>query len=170
MKLKLFLMSLCQLFSFQVDAKALKKGDMAPNFCLFNQDSKEVKLSDYRGQNVAVYFYPMDGSWGCTRQACSLRDGFTDLKNAGITIIGISSDSVKSHKKFQEKNHLPFVILSDAKQKVAELYGVARGFLFSWLGSKRVTFLIGKDGRIVDVLKNIDLKHHADQIIKIFKK
>jgi peroxiredoxin Q/BCP len=170
MKIRIFLVGLCQLLGIcSVEAKSLAVGAKAPEFVLLNQDGAEVSLASYKGQNIALYFYPMDGTWGCTQQACSLRDGFKELKDAGITIIGISSDSVKSHKKFKEKNHLPFVILSDAKQKVAELYGVARGFLFSWMGTKRVTFLIDKKGIILAVIKDIDLNHHADQIISVFK-
>ncbi len=149
--------------------QALKKGDKAPDFTLCDEDGNKIALSDYKGSNVALYFYPMDGTYGCTKQACSLRDGFSDLKKAKITIIGISSDSSKSHKKFKEKNRLPFVLLSDVGQKVADLYGVTRGFLFSWIGVKRVTFLIDKDGYIIDVLKKIELKDHAQQIINIFK-
>ncbi len=149
--------------------QALKKGDKAPDFTLCDENGNQVSLSDYKGSNIALYFYPMDGTYGCTKQACSLRDGFSDLKKAHITIIGISSDSEKSHKKFKEKNKLPFILLSDVGQKIAELYGVTRGFLFSWIGVKRVTFLINKDGYIVDILKKIELKDHAQQIIDIFK-
>ncbi len=145
-------------------------GTMAPDFKLLNEEGVMVKLSDYKGKKVALYFYPMDNTWGCTKQACSLRDGFTELKKAGISIIGISADSVASHQKFKRQRHLPYMLLSDTDQKVAHLYGTKRSWFLSWMGPQRVTFLIDEQGSIIDILKNIQLKKHADQVIKAFDK
>ena len=168
MKKRLFLVSLFQLFPCFLEATSLKPGDKAPDFTLLDEDGNEVTLSQYKGHNIALYFYPMDDTWGCVQQACSLRDGFDDLKKAGITILGISPDSVKSHKRFKSRKELPFRLLSDKGQKVAKLYGAARTFLLSWLSVKRITFLINKHGEIVDILHNIKVRNHAEQIINAF--
>ena len=140
----------------------LKVGDTAPNFTLPNEKGEMVTLHSVPGKK-AVYFYPMDATPGCTKQACSLRDGHTELKEKGVTVLGISADSVNSHKKFTEKHHLPFTLLSDAKSEVIKLYGTAGTFFNS-----RITFLVDEKNKIVKVLKNIKTKDHANQILKEF--
>ncbi len=141
----------------------LKVGDTAPNFTLPNEKGETVTFHDIAGKKI-LYYYPMDSTPGCTKQACSLRDGHQDLKNKGITVIGISSDSVDSHKKFAQNHNLPFTLLSDVKNEVAKLYGTARTFMNS-----RITFLVDEKNKIVKILKDITVKSHAEQILKEFE-
>jgi len=117
------------------------------------------KLSDYRGDWVLLYFYPKDFTPGCIKEACSLRDNFEKLKGV-VKILGVSADSVKSHKKFSEKYSLPFTLLSDSDRKVINLYG-ATGVVFA----KRVSFLINSKGVIEKIYDKVDPKVHADQIL-----
>ena len=140
----------------------LKVGDTAPNFTLPNEKGETVTFHDIAGKKV-LYYYPMDSTPGCTKQACSLRDGHQDLKNKGITVVGISSDSVDSHKKFAQNHKLPFTLLSDVKNEVAKLYGTAGTFMNS-----RITFLVDEKNKIVKILKDIKVKSHAEQILKEF--
>lgn len=122
-------------------------GDVAPDFELKDMDGSPVKLSDYRGkQSVVVYFYPKDDTPGCTAQACSFRDSYEDFKAAGAEVIGISSDSGRSHTKFAEQHRLPFVLLSDIIGKVRKAYGAYDMF---GLIPGRVTFVIDKDGVVI---------------------
>jgi peroxiredoxin Q/BCP len=141
---------------------ALKVGDTAPNFTLPNEKGESVTFHDIPGKKV-LYYYPMDSTPGCTKQACSLRDGHKDLTNKGITVVGISSDSVASHQKFAKNHKLPFTLLSDTKNEVAKLYGTAGTFINS-----RITFLVDEKNKIVKILKDIHVKSHAQQILKEF--
>ena len=148
--------------------KELNVGDRAPNFELENQDGTMIKLSDFKGKKVALYFYPADNTPGCTQQACSLRDAFDDLHDAGITILGISKGSVKSKKNFIAKQRLNFPLLI-ATEDVFKAYGVNHGFLhFFFRTPQRHTFLIDENGIIVAIIKNVDTKNHAQQIINAF--
>lgn len=170
MKLTFIIVSCIALFSsIALVAKSkkenpakLKVGDTAPNFTLPNEKGETVTFHDIPGKKV-LYYYPMDSTPGCTKQACSLRDGHQDLKNKGITVVGISSDSVASHKKFAESHKLSFTLLSDTKNEVAKLYGTAGTFINS-----RITFLIDEKNKIVKILKDIKVKSHAEQILKEF--
>ncbi len=146
-------------------SKSLKVGDKAPDFQLMNQDGQMVKLSGIKGKRV-VYFYPKDSTPGCTQEACSLRDSFEPLKDAGITILGLSKGSVKSKQKFIKNQHLSFPLLI-ATQEVLEKYGVATG-LFRLYLPKRWTFLIDENGIIVGIIKDVDTKNHAQQILDGF--
>lgn len=149
-------------------AKELRVGDKAPSFELENQDGKIVKLSDFKGHKVALYFYPADSTPGCTQQACSLRDASDDLHDADITILGLSKGSVKSKQKFIRKQHLNFPLLI-ATEKVLREYGVNHGFLHFFFGTpQRHTFLIDEDGTIMAIIKNVNTKNHAQQIIDAF--
>lgn len=146
----------------------LKVGDKAPDFELQDQDGNIVKLSDFLGKKVAVYFYPADSTPGCTQQACSLRDAFDNLHNAGIIILGLSKGSVKSKQKFIKNQHLNFPLLI-ATEDTLKAYGVNHGWLhFFFRTSQRHTFLIDENGIIVAIIKNVDTKHHAQQIIDAF--
>ena len=150
----------------------LKDGNKAPDFKLPSQDGKIVKLSDFKWKKVALYFYVRDFTPGCTNQACSMRDGNDKLKSNGIVTIGISTDSVESHRKFVDKYNLPFTVLSDVDAKVAKAYGVYGMKTFmgrKFMGVKRTTFLIDENGRIVKVMPKVDVKHHADEILGAFK-
>ena len=146
-------------------AQAVQVGQKAPNFTLKDETGKLRSLSDMAGHKMVIYFYPKDDTPGCTKQACSIRDGFADLNQAGITVWGISYDSPESHKKFKEKYTLPFTLLSDYHKEVSKQYGVS-----GWFFPDRVTFLINQDGTIIDILKDINVREHAQQIITAFNK
>ncbi len=143
----------------------LQVGEAAPNFTLLNQDGKQQSLSDYRGKTVALYFYHRDNTPGCTRPACSLRDGYQKLINAGITVLGISPDSPENHIKFKKKFDLPFTLLCDPNKGTAKEYGALRKFFKAFI-PKRVTFIINSQGVITHVITKVALDAHADQIIR----
>ena len=146
----------------------LSVGSTAPDFKLPDAQGKFHTLSDYRGKKVVLYFYPKDGTPGCTREACNLRDNYKMLQEKGLVILGISYDDSASHKEFKEKNRLPFTLLSDKKKKVADLYG-AKGGIFSFFGAKRITYLIDENGKIIHVFNKVDTGNHAEQILKILE-
>jgi len=150
----------------------LKEGQKAPDFKLPSQDGKIVRLSGFRGKKVALYFYVRDFTPGCTNQTCSMRDRNDKLKSNGIVTIGISTDSVESHRKLADKYGLPFTVLSDADTKVAKAYGVYGMKTFmgrKFMGVKRTTFLIDEKGKIAKVMPKVDVKHHADEVLEAFK-
>jgi thioredoxin-dependent peroxiredoxin len=107
-----------------MDAITLKIGDAAPNFDLMSDTGKRIKLSDYRGKRVVVFFYPQDDTPGCTTQACGFRDRYLEIEENNAVVLGISPDDLESHRKFKTKHNLPFLLLVDAEHKVAEAYGV----------------------------------------------
>lgn len=168
MKALLLLMALISFTTLHCacSSKNLKVGDLAPDFELMNQDGEMVKLSDLKGKKVALYFYPKDSTPGCTQQACSLRDSFEDLLDAGIFIFGLSKGSVKSKQKFIAKQHLNFPLLI-ATENVLKAYGVNTGLLRLYL-PKRKTFLIDENGIIVAIIDTVDTKNHAQQILQAF--
>jgi peroxiredoxin Q/BCP len=168
MKALLLLMALISFTTLHCacTTKNLKIGDKAPDFELVNQDGELIKLSDFKGKKIALYFYPKDNTPGCTQQACNLRDSFALLKDSGITIFGLSKGSVKSKQKFIEKQHLNFPLLI-ATNAILEAYGVNTGFWRFYL-PKRWTFLINEDGIIVAIIKDVDTKNHAQQILNAF--
>jgi peroxiredoxin Q/BCP len=150
----------------------LKEGDKAPDFKLPSQDGNVIRLSDLRGKKVVLYFYVRDFTPGCTNQACSMRDGSEKLKTNGIVTLGISTDSIESHKKFANKYDLPFTILSDTGAKVAKTYKVYGMKTFmgrKYMGVRRTTFLIDEKGKIIKVMPKVDVKHHADEVLEAFK-
>lgn len=140
-------------------------GSMAPDFTLPDQNEKEHTLSSYHGHRVALYFYPKDETPGCTAEACSLRDGRAELEAAGIVVLGVSYDTPKSHLAFAKKHNLDFTLLSDTTKEVSAAYGVK-----GWFMPSRVTFLIDENGKIVSILKNVNVSDHADEIISHFDK
>ncbi len=144
-------------------------GEKSPDFSLLNQDKKIIKLSDYKGKNVMVYFYPKDETPGCTKEACGLRDESGEFKDNGIEILGISYDAPESHKKFQENHKLPFNLLSDSNHEVSKKYGAYQGLMKN-LFAKRMTFLINKDGKIIYIFENVDPLNHAKDVLQKFKK
>ena len=146
----------------------LKPGDKAPDFSALNQDGKTIKLSDYKGKKVVLYFYPKDDTSGCTAEACNLRDNYSDLKAKGYEVVGVSIDPVKSHDKFVKKYDLPFTLLADTEKKIVEDYGVwAEKSMYGrrYMGTVRTTFLIDEKGKIEKIIDKVDTKEHAKQIV-----
>ncbi|MDR1523654.1 MAG: thioredoxin-dependent thiol peroxidase [Tannerella sp.] len=146
----------------------MKVGDKVPVLLGRDQDGKEVRLSDYEGRKIALYFYPKDNTGGCTAEACSLRDGYHELRKTGYEIIGVSKDSAESHKGFIEKNSLPFRLIADTDNKLQELFGVwAEKSMYGrkYMGTLRQTFLIDENGIIEKIIEKVDTKNHATQIL-----
>jgi peroxiredoxin Q/BCP len=148
---------------------ALAAGSTAPDFTLPARSGKSVSLHDFAGRkDVLIYFYPKDDTPGCTRESCSLRDGWADLGKAGIEVLGISRDDAASHNAFAAKYNLPFELLTDADHAVHEAYGAwGQNPNPAWgVGPLRKSFLIGKDGRIRHVFDKVDTEHHAEQVLR----
>lgn len=146
----------------------LIKGDKAPVFAGVDQDGQPVSLNDYAGKKLVLYFYPKDDTPGCTAEACNLRDNYDKLLNSGYDVLGVSTDPVKSHKKFVEKYTLPFRLLSDSEKTVSEafgVYGLKKFMGKEYMGISRTTFLIDEKGIIEDVIAKVDTKKHAEQIL-----
>ena len=149
----------------------LKEGDKAPDFSVRDTDGNEVKLSDFRGRNVVLYFYPKDDTPGCTKQACSIRDSYSEFEERGIKVLGVSLDDQASHRKFADKYELPFTLLSDTDHAVADAYGVygEREFMGrKYMGVDRKTFLIDEQGRIKKVFDKVNVEEHADEVLEAF--
>jgi len=147
---------------------ALTVGTKAPDFVVNDQDGKSVKLSEFRGKKVVLYFYPKDMTPGCTAEACSLRDNYKSLQKAGYEIFGISSDDEKRHRKFIEQQKLPFQLLADTDKTVHAKYGTwieKSMYGRKYMGTARVTYIIDEQGVISEVIDKVDTKNHADQIL-----
>ena len=147
-------------------------GDKAPELLGVDQNGNEVKLSDFAGQNLVLYFYPKDNTSGCTAEACSLRDNIGALAAKGYRIVGVSSNSEASHKKFIAAHDLPFPLIADTDHRLQEQMGVwgeKSMYGRKYMGTFRTTFLIGPDGRITRIFgpKEIKTKIHADQILAV---
>lgn len=143
----------------------MKLGDNAPNFALNDSDGNTIKLSDFKGKTVLLYFYPKDDTPGCTKEACNLRDNFSKLKSKFV-VLGVSMDSPESHKKFAEKYSLPFPLLSD-NGNVCKKYGVyvqKNMYGHKYWGIKRTSFLI-KDGKIKNIINKVEVGNHSEQIM-----
>ena len=148
---------------------ALQPGDIAPDFTSKDQNGNEIKLSDFRGKKVVLYFYPKDDTPGCTAQACSLRDNYEALLNQGYVVLGVSVDDEKKHRKFIEKYDLPFPLLADTDHSVVEAYDVWQEksmYGRKYMGTMRYTFIIDENGKIEEIITKVDTKKHADQILK----
>jgi peroxiredoxin Q/BCP len=143
-----------------------KAGSLAPEFTLPARSGLTISLRRFRGsKRVLVYFYPKDDTPGCTKEACSLRDGWSELMRRGVEVLGISRDDAASHNAFAAKYDLPFELLTDADHRVHEAYG-AWGESAWGVGPLRKSFLIGKDGRILHVFEKVDTEHHAEEVLK----
>lgn len=145
-------------------------GDRIPDLLGVDADGREIRLSDYPGRKIALYFYPKDNTSGCTAQACNLRDNYTDLLDAGYQVIGVSVDSAASHKKFAEKHSLPFPLITDTDHRLVEQMGVwAEKSMYGrkYMGTLRTTFIIAPDGTIERIItpKQIKTSDHAAQIL-----
>ncbi len=148
---------------------SLKQGDKAPDFTVNDQNGNPVSLSDFKGKKVVLYFYPKDNTPGCTAQACDIRDHHNDLQKAGYEVLGVSTDSEKSHQKFIEKQNLPFTLLADTNKEIHEKYGTwveKSMYGRKYMGTARVTFLINEEGKIEEVIEKVKTKEHASQILK----
>jgi thioredoxin-dependent peroxiredoxin len=148
----------------------LKEGDKAPDFSSTDQNGNTVKLSDFKGKRLALYFYPKDDTPGCTKEACSFRDADEIYRAKGITVLGVSTDSENAHQKFISKYQLPFDLLADVDKKVVEDYGVwgeKSMYGKKYMGTFRKTFLID-DGKIVKIFDKVDVSKHADEVLAAF--
>ena len=147
---------------------ALVIGNKAPDFDVNDQNGNNVKMSHYLARKVILYFYPKDQTPGCTAQSCNLRDHYQELKNAGYEVLGISSDSEKSHQKFIDKQNLPFALLADPYKKVHDLYGTwveKKLYGRTYMGTARTTFVIDEEGIIIDIISKVKTKDHTAQIL-----
>ncbi|MCS7236553.1 MAG: thioredoxin-dependent thiol peroxidase [Armatimonadota bacterium] len=146
----------------------LEPGAVAPDFELVDHQGQHVRLRDFRGRRVVLYFYPKDGTPGCTREACSFRDVHQELQRAGVVVLGVSPDSPQSHARFRERHGLPFPLLSDPEGKVAQAYGAwAQKTLYGrkrW-GVARTTFLIGADGKVEQVWRRVRPDGHGQEVL-----
>jgi peroxiredoxin Q/BCP len=143
-------------------------GSLAPEFSLLDQNGKAISLSDFRGKSVVLYFYPKDDTPGCTKEACNFRDNYQDYEQAGVVILGVSPDSVKSHTRFASKFQLPFTLLADEDHQVCELYGVWGKKKYmgrEYDGVYRTTFLIDAEGRIKKVFENVKPEEHSQEVL-----
>lgn len=150
----------------------LKVGDKAPAFTLKNEQDQDIKLSDFRGKKVVLYFYPKDNTPGCTKEACSFRDVYDDILESGAVVIGISKDSIKAHQKFKDKYQLPFYLLSDPDHKVIESYGVwqeKKMFGKVYMGIVRSTFIIDEEGKIEKIYPKVKPSEHGEEILKALR-
>lgn len=146
----------------------LKENIAAPDFTLLDENGTKHTLSEYRGKDVVLYFYPKDNTKGCTTEACSFRDDYSDYEKANVVIIGVSPDSVKSHSNFKEKYDLPFTLLADVGHKVCELYdvwGLKKLMGREYMGVFRTTYLIDKGGMIKKVYINVKPADHSKEIL-----
>jgi peroxiredoxin Q/BCP len=142
--------------------------DQAPEFEALDQDGNTVKLSDYKGRKVVLYFYPRDNTPGCTAQACNLKDNYELLQKQGYEVLGVSSDGEKSHKKFIDKFELPFKLLVDSDQTIQKLYdawGEKKMYGKTYMGTLRKTYIINEEGKIDDIIEKVKTKAHTEQII-----
>lgn len=147
----------------------LKVGDKAPDFTVNDQDGIPVKLSSLRGKKVVLYFYPRDMTPGCTAEACNLRDHYQSMVKKGYEILGVSTDSEKSHKKFIEKEKLPFRLLADTEKTIHNSYGTwveKSMYGRKYMGTARITFVLDEKGIIEDIIDKVDTKNHVDQILE----
>jgi len=146
----------------------LKEGDKAPNFESTDQDGKKVELSDFKGKTLVLYFYPKDNTPGCTAEACNLRDNYNQFTSKGYEILGVSSDSEKSHQKFINKYELPFRLLADVDKSIHESYGTwieKSMYGRKYMGTARITFIIDGKGIIQKIIEKVKTKDHTAQIL-----
>jgi thioredoxin-dependent peroxiredoxin len=147
-------------------------GQSAPDFELPDQNGEIRRLKDYQNEWVLIYFYPKDDTPGCTKEACSIRDNFPDFQELKLKVLGVSVDSVESHKKFAEKYNLPFTLLADEKKEVVGKYGVWGWNKFmgrEYEGTLRTSFLIDPEGKIARIYENVKPEVHAEEVLDYFK-
>lgn len=150
----------------------IMENDLAPDFSLADETGILRKLSDYRGKPVVLYFYPKDDTPGCTKEACNFRDDYSAYEKAGVTILGVSPDTIESHAKFKKKFHLPFALLADPDHQVCDMYGVWGPKKFmgrEYNGVMRTTFLISDEGKIKKVFKDVKPAEHSTEVLAELK-
>ncbi len=150
----------------------LETGTLAPDFTLESDGSGPVSLSDFRGKKVVLYFYPKDDTPGCTTEACNFRDDYSALTSAGAVVLGVSPDSIRSHRSFKTKYELPFLLLSDPDHKVADVYGAwgpKKMMGRSYEGIIRSTYVIDETGKIMRVFPKVDVKEHSQEVLAVLK-
>lgn len=150
----------------------LTVGRKAPDFRVPTDDGKEVSLSDFRGKKVVLYFYPRDNTPGCTREACAFRDGLSQLKRQGAVVLGVSTDSVPSHRGFKEKFKLNFPLLSDSGREIVQAYGVWKQkslYGKKYMGLERSTFVIDGEGKIERIFPKVQVDGHFDEVLEALR-
>jgi len=150
----------------------LQEGKKAPEIKLKDQDGNIVSLNDFKGQKVVLYFYPKDDTTGCTKEACSFRDEFPKFEKLDTLVIGVSPDSVESHKKFAQKYNLPFTLLSDAGKDAVEAYDVWKQksmYGRNYMGVERTTYIIDEKGNIEKVFPKVKVENHIEEVLKALK-
>jgi len=150
----------------------LEVGAKAPKFTTTDQDGNKVKLDDFKGRKVVLYFYPKDDTPGCTKEACAFRDDWAAYKKLGIAVLGVSTDDEKSHKKFVEKFKLPFTLLADTDKKINEAYGAwgeKSMYGRKYMGTMRITYVIDEAGKIAAVYPKVKPEEHAAEILAFVK-
>ena len=146
----------------------LKIGQKAPDFMALNDKGEKVKLADLKGKKVVLYFYPKDDTPGCTKEACAFRDGIDEIKSRGAIVLGVSADSVYSHKKFKNKFDLNFPLLTDSDKKMVEGYGVWKEksmYGKKYMGIERTTFIIDENGKIAHIFPKVKVDQHFDEVV-----
>jgi len=152
------------------NTEELKEGDIAPGFTANDQNGNTITLSDFKGKDVILYFYPKDDTPGCTAEACNFRDNYQSLQQKGFTVIGVSTDDEASHSKFVTKYQLPFSLVSDPDQKIVKSYGVwveKNMYGKKYMGTARTTFIIDKDGKIKNVIRKVDTADSSKQVLDL---
>ncbi len=147
----------------------LKAGDKAPDFSGINQDGEKIGLSDFAGKKLILYFYPKDNTPGCTAQSCNLNDNYNTWINRGFEVVGVSPDSVESHRKFREKYNLQFNLIADTEKEILKTYGAwgeKSMYGRKYMGVFRTTFVIDENGIICEIFEKVKTKDHTNQIIK----
>ena len=150
----------------------LKEGMRAPSFEGIDQDGRKLRLSDFSGKKLVLYFYPKDNTSGCTAEACSLRDSHDEFLKKGFSVVGVSTDSEKSHKSFASKYSLPFPLIADTTKKIVNDYGVygeKKMYGKSFFGIVRTTFIIDGNGIIEKIISKVDTTNHSEQIFKMYQ-
>ena len=150
-------------------ATSLQEGDNAPDFSFIDANGKQTSLKDIKGKKVILYFYPKDDTPGCTKESCNLRDNYSKLKRKGYEVIGVSKDDVKSHGKFIKKFKLPFTLIPDTEKEIIKDYDVWGKKTFmgrTFEGIVRTTFVIDEKSKIKKIIRDVDAKNHAEQILE----
>ena len=150
----------------------LKIGQKAPDFTTLNDSGEKVKLSDFKGKKIVLYFYPKDDTPGCTKEACAFRDGIGEIKRQGAVVLGVSTDSVQSHEKFKKKFDQNFPLLADTDKKIVEAYGTWKEksmYGKKYMGIERTTFIIDEQGKISHIFPKVKVDEHYDEVVKALR-